>query len=300
MNRPALKLRKFKMRGKGARLHKKSALAPQAAQGRRAAARTKALRTAPKGAWLWPAIGILVFVEIILLGGHAVRWAMTSPRFVLGEVKIVGHKILAPELLVKSAGLVSGANLFGMDIERIRIRIESNPWVRRTSIRKTPPNTLRIEIEEREPVALIDRKAGLAVDIEGVILGSLPETKGNCLPLLEGFSSKGVKPGDQLKKAGFGVAVAAASLFSGGPLGRRECLSVRAAGGGHFKIRALGGKVNLLVSEEQMASQAARFHAVAAKILKEKKQSAAPLHMDLTFPGRIVIRSVNQVGGLRG
>ena len=300
MRRPAMKLRKFKTHLKGALLHKKSALAAQAAQGRRAPARRKALRTTPKGAWLWPAIGILVFAEVILLGGHAVRWAMTSPRFVLGEVKIVGHKILAPELLVKSAGLAPGVNVFGMDLERIRIRIESNPWVRRTSIRKTPPSTLRIEIEEREPVALINSKDRIAVDMEGVILGPLPGKRENCLPLLEGFSSKGEKPGDRLKSARFGAAVEAASLFSGAPLGRRECLSVRAAGGGHFKIRALGGKMNLLVSEEQMASQAARFNAVVVKILKNKKQSAVPLYMDLTFPGRIVIRPVNQDGGLRG
>lgn len=300
MSRPALKLRNFRTRKKGALLRKKSALTARAAHGRKAPARSKGPRTAAKGAWLWPAIGILVFVEVILLGGHAVRWAMTSPRFVLGEVKIVGHKILAPGLLVKSAGLAPGSNLFGMDLERIRLRIESNPWVRRTSIRKTPPSTLRIEIEEREPVALIDRKEGVAVDMEGVILGPLPGRRENCLPLLEGFSSRGEKPGDRIKSAGFGAAVEAASLFSGGPLGGRECLSVRAAGGGHFKIRALGGKVNLLVSEEQLASQADRFHAVAAKVLKEKRISAAPLYMDLTFPGRIVIRPGNQDGGLRG
>lgn len=300
MSRPALKLRKFRTRGKGALLHRKSVLTARAANGRRTPARSKESRTATKGAWLWPAIGILVFVEVILLGGHAVRWAMTSPRFVLGEVKIVGHKILAPELLVKSAGLAPGSNIFGMDLERIRIQIESNPWVRRTSIRKTPPSTLRIEIEEREPVAFIHRKDRMAVDMEGVILGPLPGKRENCLPLLEGFSRRGGKPGDRIESAEFGAAVEAASLFSGGPLGGRECLSVRAAKGGHFKIRALGGKVNLLVSEEQMASQAARFHAVASKILKEKKQSAAPLYMDLTFPGRIVIRPVNQDGGLRG
>jgi cell division septal protein FtsQ len=300
MSRPALKLRKSRARSKRALLRKRGTLAAQAAPGRRAPSRRPAERRAgPLSGWIWPAIGVLVFVEVLLLGGHAVRWAMTSPRFVLGEVKIVGHRTLAPAALVESAGLAPGSNLFGVDLERVRLRIESNPWVRRTSIRKTPPSTLRIEIEEREAVALINRRGRVAVDPEGVILGPLSGTRENCLPLLEGFSRKGEKPGDRINSVDFGAAVEAASLFSGGPLGGRECLSVRAAGGGHFKIRALGGKVNLLVSEEQMASQAARFHAVAQKILKKKK-SAAPLYMDLTFPGRIVIRPANQDGGLRG
>ena len=115
MSRAKLKLRRFRRpRKKGAALSLAAVAAParEKASGRRAAARRK---TAPRkkragfsSDWVWPAIGILAFAEVLLLGGHAVRWAMTSPRFVMDEVKIVGHKTLDPESLVKLSGLRPG------------------------------------------------------------------------------------------------------------------------------------------------------------------------------------------------
>jgi hypothetical protein len=321
MIRVKLKLRRFRRRPRRAKkatiLSLAAAAAParkksagRSASARSAAARGKTapgkIRTVFSSDWVWPAIGILAFAEVILLGGHAVRWAMTSPRFVMDEVKIVGHKTLDPESLVKLSGLRPGTNIFGVDLERVRERIESNPWVRRSSVRKSPPSTLRIEIEERVPVALIDRKAGVAVDAEGVILGPLTGgaagavSMGGCSPLLKGFGKKGRRPGDRIESLDFAPALTAASLFSGAPVIRQGCLSVSRAGKGLFRLEAMGGKIEMILSEEKMAAQAARFHAVAEHIFAERNFSAAPVRLDLTFPGRIIVRPVNENGGLKG
>jgi len=257
-------------------------------------------KAASSRGWLWPAIGFLVFAEVLLLGGHAVRWATTSARFVLGEVKITGHVTLVPESLVKLSGLRPGTNLFDVDLEQVRRRIETNPWVRRSSIRLSPPSTLRIEIEERRPVALVDRKNAVAVDREGVILGPLPGTTDRCFPLLEGFYKEGGRSGDRITREGFAFAYMAVSLFSGAPLERGECLSVRPAKDGNLWIRALGGKVDLLVNEENIEAQAAQFHAVAKWILDDWSPPAAPMQMDLTFPGRIIVRPTKFDGGSKG
>ncbi len=250
--------------------------------------------------WLWPAIGILVFAEVFLLGGHAVRWMITSPRFVLGEVKVVGHQILSPETLVQFAGLKPGENIFEVDLEKIRRRIDSNPWVRRSSVRKSPPNTLRIEIEERKPIALINKENGVAVDPEGVILGLLPSKYVGCLPVLGGFSEKGARPGDRIVNSNFGIAMIAASLYSGASLERGKCLKVSPAKNGYLKIRIMEGKAELLVGREKLEAQAARFHAVAMRIFKGKILSGSPMLLDLTFPGRIIVRQANKNGGLEG
>ncbi len=250
--------------------------------------------------WLWPAIGVLVFGEVLLLGAHAVRWMMTSPRFVLGEVKVVGHQILAPKAIVQLAGLKSGKNIFEFDLEKIRRRIDSNPWVRRSSVRKSPPNTLRIEIEERKPIALVNNETGVAVDLEGVILGSLPPKTAGCLPVLEGFSEKRARPGDRIENSSFSAAVIAASLYSGASFNREKCLKISPAKNGRLRIRIMEGKAELLVGGEKLEAQAARFHAVAMRIFKGKIPSGAPMLLDLTFPGRIIVRSANKNGGLEG
>jgi len=250
--------------------------------------------------WFCSAIGGLAFAEVLLLGGHAVRWAMTSTRFVLGEVKIAGHVRLSPEMLVKLSGLRPGKNLFDVDLEKIRRRIETNPWVRRSSIRISPPSTLRIEIEERKPVALIDRKNAVAVDQEGVILGPLLNESNRCLPLLEGFYKENWRPGDRITQRDFSFAYKAVSIFSGRSFGQGECLGTQPAKNGNLWIRALGGKMNLLVSKKNMEAQAAKFHAVAKRFLDDQGLHVAPMQLVLTFPGRIIVRPTKFDGGSKG
>ncbi len=306
MSRPNLRLRSSgrTSRRKGVVLHLAADAVSAAPLGRRKVSRKTARWSKPvprsNPTWLRSVIGILVFVEILLLGGHAVRWATTSPRFVLREVDVVGHKTLDPKMLVKLAGLSPGANLFGVDLEGVRRRVESNPWVRRTSIRKVPPNTLRIEVEERRPAAIVRRKGVIAVDAEGVVLGKVSARPGKCLPLLAGFVGKDVRPGGSIYGENFALALRAASLFEGGPLAPGRCLSIQQVGKGRLRISALGGKVSLLVGEEKMEAQAARFRAVGRRIFRSRRKVAGPIQLDLTFPGRIIVRSMNMDGGQKG
>lgn len=250
--------------------------------------------------WLRSAIGILVFLEIILLGGHAVRWAVTSPRFVLREVDVVGHKRLDPKILVKLAGLTPGMNLFGVDLEKVRRRVESNPWIRRTSVRKIPPSVLRIEIEERLPVAVFGRNGGVAVDAEGVVLGKYSARSGNCLPFLEGFTEKSLRPGGSIYGDDIEMALRATSLFENGFNESRGCLSISKEGRGRLRITKPGGKLTLLVGEDRMEAQAARFLALRQRILKDQAKYAGSVLLDLTFPGRIIVRPMKMDGGLKG
>ncbi len=306
MSRPKLRYRPpgRQNRKKGAVLHLAADAVSAAPAGRRKVSRKTARWSKPVPRtgthWLRSAVGILVFVELVLLGGHAVRWATTSSRFVLREVDVVGHKTLDPNSLVKLAGLTPGANLFGVDLEGVRRRVESNPWVRRTSIRKVPPSTLRIEIEERRPAAVIRRNGVVAVDAEGVVLGKVSTRPAKCLPLLEGFAGKDVRPGGSIYGEAFGLALRAASLFEGGLLTRKGCLSITQMGKGRLRLTAPGGKVNLLVGEEKIEAQAARFQAVERKIFGNRRKVAGPVQLDLTFPGRIIVRPMKMDGGLKG
>jgi hypothetical protein len=250
--------------------------------------------------WARTAIGLLVFLEILLLAGHAIRWVTTSPRFILRTVDVVGHQLLDPNSLVKLAGLAPGTNLFGVNLEDVRKRIESNPWIRRTSIRKVPPSTLRIEIEERRPAAFIRGKGVAAVDREGIILGQLNFPPGKCLPLLEGFRGKGRQPGESIYGADFELALRATILFEGTLAKREECPSIRRVGKGRILLQARGGKVNLLIGEEGLEAQAARYRAVAKLIFRGHQKSPVPIQLDLTFPGRIVVRPLDIDGGLKG
>ena len=76
-------------------------------------------------------------------------------------------------------------NLLLLDIRALQDRLESHRWVKEARLRKVFPSSLKVELTEREPVALL--KIGgsfLMIDEEGVGLESLAAREDVNLPLL--------------------------------------------------------------------------------------------------------------------
>lgn len=247
--------------------------------------------------WIWPAMGFLVFVEALLLGGHAVQWAKRSRHFALSRVVVAGHRTLRPEEVVRLAALRPGSSIFDADLEAVRRRVASHPWIKRVRVRRRPPHLLQVEVLERRPAALLAGRAPLMVDAEGVVLGGAVEASARCLPLIEGLASGRLRPGDTVREAGFARAVAAAVLFQDAPELRGGCVSVRDAGAGQLRLRALGGRLEMMMGEEGMEEQAARFRAVASDVLRKKDFGGGGLRVDLRFPGRVIVRPLVKDGG---
>jgi cell division septal protein FtsQ len=87
---------------------------------------------------------------------------------------------LAPLLEASRLG-----NLLLLDIDGLRDRIEVHRWVKEARLRKVFPSTLRIEIKERTPAAVLRvGQANLLIDEEGVILERLNAREESLLPLL--------------------------------------------------------------------------------------------------------------------
>jgi len=75
-------------------------------------------------------------------------------------------------------------NLLLLDIGRLQARIEAHRWVKEARLRKVFPSTLKIEIKEREPAAVL--KTGdsfLMIDRDGVWLEQLAAYEDANLPL---------------------------------------------------------------------------------------------------------------------
>jgi cell division septal protein FtsQ len=76
-------------------------------------------------------------------------------------------------------------NLLLLDIKALQARIESHRWVKEARLRKIFPSSLKVELTEREPVALL--KIGgslLMIDEQGVGLENLAAREDVHLPLL--------------------------------------------------------------------------------------------------------------------
>lgn len=250
--------------------------------------------------WVWSAIVFLVFVEVFLLGGHAVRWARSSSHFELSKVVVTGHRTLQAADIKKLLAIEPGTNLFEADLAAVRERVASHPWIKSASVRMRPPHFLEIDIRERKPAALIMGGDTLVVDEDGVVLGKSVTPLAGCLPMVEGFGPRRWRPGDVVRDPRLARSIEAVFLFRDSPVIRGDCISVRNTGPGQLRLRTLEGTVELMVSEERMESQAGRLRAVADDVLRHEKFGAGDLRFDLRFPGRVIVRPLAKDGGRIG
>ncbi len=136
-----------------------------------------------------------------------------NPKFELKAINITTDGRLPPEFFCARAGLHVGTNLFALDFDVLRRKLEDVPLVESVTIVRKLPDTLNISIIERVAVAQVrwnPHALPFLVDRHGVIM---PTTRnGQSLPLIEGLNPKNLRPGDRVENPGI-----------------RQCLDILAA-----------------------------------------------------------------------
>ncbi|MCM0605019.1 MAG: FtsQ-type POTRA domain-containing protein [Xanthomonadaceae bacterium] len=121
------------------------------------------------------------------------QWAQRSPLFTLKEINWVDYPSQAPFEKEVILGLVdapiNSVNLFDLDLEPLKKRVLTHPWVKNITISKIFPYSLGISVEFREPVALFQNSDGELsyIDKEGFIFGPFEPKRLSNLPTLVGF-----------------------------------------------------------------------------------------------------------------
>jgi cell division protein FtsQ len=75
-------------------------------------------------------------------------------------------------------------NILLLDIKRLQARLAAHQWIKDVHIRKIFPSTIRIETQERIPVAILVKEKYFLVDKEGILLQEISPSDWPDLPLL--------------------------------------------------------------------------------------------------------------------
>ncbi|MBI5774322.1 MAG: FtsQ-type POTRA domain-containing protein [Verrucomicrobia bacterium] len=153
----------------------------------------------------------------------------TNDAFALKEISVQTDGIIAPEQVRKWSGVKPGDNLFALDLPRLKRDLELVPAIQSVAVERVLPNTLRLRVTEREPVAQIValraripaggyERAVYQVDATGRVMLPLERhqtTDGagqhdDSLPVLTGVNSAELQPGRKLESP---QAVAALQLI---------------------------------------------------------------------------------------
>ena len=97
----------------------------------------------------------VAFVGIAFGGNEGWKWARTSPRFALTDVKVSGQSEATDVELVRLGGVLLGQNLVAMDVRAMERSISTHPWVKSVSVTRHLPSHLSIDVVEHRAIAVL-------------------------------------------------------------------------------------------------------------------------------------------------
>jgi cell division septal protein FtsQ len=126
-----------------------------------------------------------------VLSGWGLAWAAPRVPGWLAEVgwlrvrrvAVEGVRYLSAEEVERAAGVPAEANLWE-DTAPVAARVRSHPLVRDAHVRRKLPGTLVVQVDEREPIALVPTPTLEPIDREGRLLPIDPARHALDLPVL--------------------------------------------------------------------------------------------------------------------
>lgn len=186
---------------------------------------------------------VIVLWGIWLLFGAMGRLLYAdNPQFALETVEARTDGVLPETILVEWSGVHAGDNLFDIDLESVRRKLERNAIIRKALVRRKLPNGLMLVVNERIPIARMGRVEGRMnwlMDGEGVIIKKSFQAKQ--LPFLVGVIGD-VTLGDDISGSKAREALAYLRVLREMPALKRDLLDVSVISVGHpdfldFRLR---------------------------------------------------------------
>jgi cell division protein FtsQ len=144
-------------------------------------------------------LGSVAFVGLcVVVGGALVtrNYLLHDPRFVIpssDQIEIEGNVHLTRAQLLSVFGADVERNIFKVPLAERRADLERLPWVQRATVMRLLPNTLRVQVAERVPVAFVRQGPAIGlVDGSGVLLDMPASDAGDphySFPVLTGLSA---------------------------------------------------------------------------------------------------------------
>ena len=125
-----------------------------------------------------------------LLVSFAILGVMVfSPLFTVRNITVDGNMYIDKAEVIRISGVYFGERLFQMDTVAIKERMMRDLRLEDVSVRRALPDTFRITVKERAPVATVTTDYGYAdIDRQGKIIDCYKNLKKMPIPMITGIS----------------------------------------------------------------------------------------------------------------
>jgi cell division septal protein FtsQ len=153
---------------------------------------------------IWKAMQLTSAVLALAVIGYgsytAIRYLRTSERFQIHQLAVSSLKRVEENQVKAQANVEIGTNVFAVDLDELRERVESLPWVRYALVQRVLPDKIAIKVIERKPIGIARVNGEIfQFDDEAAVLQPHPAFAEN-FPILDGLRFN--TPEENLQKVG--------------------------------------------------------------------------------------------------
>ena len=236
--------------------------------------------------WLWVTGAVALTLgtaAAVVVAGH---WVLTTPRFAVVAVEVRGASRVPAQRILEVSGIVRGTNVWRINPDHVRARLEALPEIRRADVVRELPNRVSILVEERRPFTLVHAARLHWLDEDGRLLGEESHAVATDVPVISGLSEDELatmrtKPGPRARAA---ITLIRALLRTGSSLAAEisEIDMSRAEGPVLYTVDG----VEVRLGSEEWEERLARLEGVLAQVTATQDVQG----VDLRFRDQVVLK----------
>jgi cell division protein FtsQ len=255
----------------------------QPASAKRASRLLSALRT---GAGI-----ALVVSSAIGVAWAARRHVLSSPRFAVTEIDVVGNERRPAETVASESGVAVGANVFSLDLDQARARILADPWISEATLARRLPGTILVQVTERKAAALVALGDTYLATSAGEPFKRLEPGDPTELPLVTGLRPESLADDREGTMRTVRRAIDLAAEYEHGSLARRLPLEeVHVEPDGSFAVVVGRGAMQLVLGAPPFRRKLDQASRVVAELDKRGAKADAIMLDNDARPERVVVR----------
>ncbi|MGB9792177.1 MAG: cell division protein FtsQ/DivIB [Thermacetogeniaceae bacterium] len=132
----------------------------------------------------------------------ALYYFSQSPLFAVQRIEVEGLQRLTRSELIQESGLSKGQNIFRIDTNQVKKRLQKDPLIEQVAVKRFLPHTVIIRIKERQPRALfLAGSTLLVIDANGYCLDRVSAGRSYDLPVITGLKPSSKELGEKVSSS---------------------------------------------------------------------------------------------------
>ena len=220
------------------------------------------------------------------------RHILSSARFAVEDVAVLGAHRRTADALLTEAGIAKGMNIFALDLDRARQKLLQDPWIETATLARHLPGKVVVQVSEREAGAIVALPEAYLASRDGRIFKRLEAGDPVDLPIITGVTSDAVAADREGVTRTTVRALDLASEYEHGPLATRAPLQeVHVSNGGELTLVVGKDVVSVALGVPPYRRKLEETWRIFAELEKRGTHASVVMLDDEARPDRVVVRT---------